>query len=143
MAPSSTIRKPIAVSKDELIADLKSVQELYPGAQISRNFYRIHGFYSESQWHYYFPTFSNFLSESGIREPWQVSKDTSSASDFLTNWVDMSAYQVGDILEIVGVKLRVTSKNGSSVTVKRQYWYHSLWSCLASSHKDGAKQRLC
>lgn len=53
------------VDRDALIADLKKLNESNPG-NITRNFYRANGYFSEADWQTYFPKFSDFLAAAGI-----------------------------------------------------------------------------
>ena len=53
-------------TKEEVIADLRSVQEEYPDKYISRNFYRTYGKYSDSAWDCHFGTFKEFRRQAGL-----------------------------------------------------------------------------
>lgn len=49
-----------SVTKDELIADLRRLQEENPYTFITRNFYRVNGTYSDATWNSHFGTFAEF-----------------------------------------------------------------------------------
>ena len=51
---------------EQLVADLRRVQEENPEKFISRNFYRIHGVYSEKTWDCIFGTFLEFRRQAGL-----------------------------------------------------------------------------
>lgn len=51
---------------DQLIADLRRVQQENEDKFISRNFYRIHGRFSEKTWDYRFGTFQEFRKQAGL-----------------------------------------------------------------------------
>lgn len=53
------------VSKDALVSDIQKLNKKNPG-NITRNYYRANGKYSESQWQSIFPTFAEFLTAAGI-----------------------------------------------------------------------------
>lgn len=53
-------------TKDDLIGDLRRVQEDNWGKHITRNFYREHGKYSDSCWSQHFGTFQEFRRQSGL-----------------------------------------------------------------------------
>lgn len=53
-------------TKEELIDDLRLVQELDPLKHITRNFYRENGKYSDSTWNRYFGTFQEFKRQAGL-----------------------------------------------------------------------------
>lgn len=57
--------KPSATT-DEMIADIRRVQEENPTKFITRNFYRVHGQFSESTWNRRFGTFGEFRCEAGL-----------------------------------------------------------------------------
>src|SRR5438270_9492023 len=52
-------------ARSALIADIQRLNEQNPG-NISRNYYRAHGNYSEAAWGAYFPKFADFLAAAGI-----------------------------------------------------------------------------
>ena len=69
---------PTATS-DQLVADLRRVQEENPEKFISRNFYRIHGVFSEKTWDCIFGTFLEFRRQAGLelsRNQHQLEKHT-------------------------------------------------------------------
>jgi predicted phosphodiesterase len=47
-------------TRDECIEDLRAVQKEHPDSFIGRNFYRVHGKYSDSTWNQHFGTFAQF-----------------------------------------------------------------------------------
>lgn len=51
---------------DETIADLRRLAEADPERTISRNYYRVHGKYSESTWSKYWGSFAEFKRQAGI-----------------------------------------------------------------------------
>lgn len=118
--------EPIA-AKEEIIADLKALQECYPHERITRNFYRIHGFYKESQWQYHFPTFASFLGTLELDSPARyVAIKELTKEDMLGPWIDMTSYDIGDIVFIGSKRHKITAKGPAYVRTKRQYWYHDL-----------------
>jgi len=78
----------MSVSKDVLLADLQSVAEKN-GGQVTRNFYRENGEYSEASWGKHFPTFQDFCKAADVNKEsatsevngnvWNVFLPTSSA----------------------------------------------------------------
>lgn len=50
----------------ETIDDLRRLAEEYPERSISRNFYRVHGTYSESAWNQYWGTFAEYRRQAGV-----------------------------------------------------------------------------
>lgn len=55
-----------SATKEDCIADLRSVQNEFPLKHITRNFYRIHGLYSDSTWNQFFGTFLEFRRQAGL-----------------------------------------------------------------------------
>lgn len=53
-------------TKEQLVADIRRVQEANLTKFISRNFYRVYGLYSESTWNRHFGTFSEFRKQAGL-----------------------------------------------------------------------------
>lgn len=53
-------------SKDEMIDDLRKLQEDHWGKTITRMFYREHGSFSDSTWSYYFGSFQEFKRQAGL-----------------------------------------------------------------------------
>lgn len=53
-------------TQDNCINDIRKVQEKHPLKYITRNFYRIHGSYSDSTWSRYFGTFHEFRRQGGL-----------------------------------------------------------------------------
>lgn len=53
-------------SKNDALADLRNIAEDNPEMCITRNYYRVHGKYSESAWTQYFGTFHEFKRQAGI-----------------------------------------------------------------------------
>lgn len=56
-----------SATRVDVIEDLRRVQTNHPDKFISRNFYRIHGEYSEKTWNRYFGTMEEFRSEAGLQ----------------------------------------------------------------------------
>lgn len=54
-------------TKQDVIDNLRGLQAAEPNKFISRNFYRIHGEYSEKTWSRYFGTMEEFRSEAGLQ----------------------------------------------------------------------------
>lgn len=54
------------VTKEQCIADLRSLQEAEPEKFITRNYYRIHGTFSDGTWDRYFGTFAEFKKQAGL-----------------------------------------------------------------------------
>jgi predicted phosphodiesterase len=54
-------------TKMDVVEDLRRVQEEHPNKSISRNFYRMHGTYSEKTWSRYFGTMEEFRSEAKLQ----------------------------------------------------------------------------
>ena len=50
---------------DECVNNLRAIAKANPANDISRNFYRVHGLYSESTWNVYFGTFAEFKRQAG------------------------------------------------------------------------------
>jgi hypothetical protein len=113
-------------SKADLIADLKALQELYPDQRITRNFYRHHGHYSESQWQYYYPVFSAF--KNTLHE--SSSRFIPTNDDKFGTWLDAVSFDVGDVVAIDGARHKVIAKGPASIRTKRHYWYHDLFASL-------------
>lgn len=65
MSESTKKFDPTATTED-LISDLRRVQAEHPEKFISRNFYRVHGKYSEKTWDCVFGTFQEFKRQSGL-----------------------------------------------------------------------------
>ena len=65
MSESSKKYDPSA-TPDDMIDDLRSVQSSHPEKFISRNFYRVHGKYSEKTWDSQFGTFQEFKRQAGL-----------------------------------------------------------------------------
>lgn len=53
-------------TKEETLHDLRAMAEANPEQVISRNYYRVHGKYSESTWSRYWGTFHEFKRQAGI-----------------------------------------------------------------------------
>lgn len=53
------------VTKEALIADIQRLNKKWPG-QVTRNFYRANGKFTESQWQRFFPKFGNFLTAAEV-----------------------------------------------------------------------------
>lgn len=53
-------------TKEDLIIDLRRLQEANPDAYISRNYYRIHGKFSDKTWDAVFGTFAEFRREADL-----------------------------------------------------------------------------
>lgn len=112
----------------DILADLKALQEEYPDQRITRNFYRHHGYYQESQWQYYFSTFRAFRE---AVDPPTVSHD----DPMLSGWHDafgpvmgkpISSYDAGECVFLGGQRHKIVAKGPASVRTKRQYWYHDV-----------------
>jgi predicted phosphodiesterase len=58
--------EPIATKREDLIEDLKRIQEEQPDATLTRNFYRVHGKFSEGVWQGFFGRFSDFRKAAGM-----------------------------------------------------------------------------
>jgi predicted MPP superfamily phosphohydrolase len=54
-------------TKHDCIEDLRRIKGLNPNQFITRNFYRIHGKYSEKTWNRYFGTMEEFRSQAGLQ----------------------------------------------------------------------------
>jgi len=54
-------------TKMDVVEDLRRVQEEHPNKSVSRNFYRMHGQYSEKTWSRYFGTMEEFRSEAKLQ----------------------------------------------------------------------------
>lgn len=54
-------------TKAQVVADLRKLAEANPTVAISRNFYRVHGKYSESAWNQFFGTFEEFKRQAGLK----------------------------------------------------------------------------
>lgn len=125
------------VSKADLVADLKALQDMYPDQRITRNFYRHHGHYSETTWQYYFPTFASFLAtitESPSR--YMPQEDT------LNTWIDTTSYDVGDVFLIGGTRHKIVSKGPAAIRTQRQYWYHDLLDWLKDKRAKEAPNHI-
>lgn len=64
---------PNATAQD-CINDLRSIQQQFPLKFITRNFYRIHGKYSEKTWNSHFGTFNEYRSQAGLQHGRDVRK---------------------------------------------------------------------
>lgn len=53
-------------SKSQALEDLRKIAKANPEKVISRNYYRVHGSYSESAWSVYFGSFEEFKRQAGI-----------------------------------------------------------------------------
>lgn len=51
---------------EQCVENLRAIAKANPANDISRNFYRVHGLYSESAWNVHFGTFSEFKRQSGL-----------------------------------------------------------------------------
>lgn len=56
-----------SATPDDCIEDLRKVQKAWPDSFISRNFYRVHGKYSDSTWNCHFGTFEEFKRRAGLQ----------------------------------------------------------------------------
>lgn len=72
---TAPVTEPQAPTRDELIADLKRVQEENPEATLTRNFYRVHGKFSEGVWQGFFGRFSDFRKGAGMEPEPAKTKD--------------------------------------------------------------------
>lgn len=73
---------PSQPTREALIEDLKRVQEANPEATLTRNFYRVHGQFSEGVWQGFFGRFSDFRKASGMDpEPGKPKNDGVEVSD--------------------------------------------------------------
>lgn len=54
-------------SPDDCVEDLRQVQKEHPDSFIGRNFYRVHGKYSDSTWNCHFGTFEEFKRRAGLQ----------------------------------------------------------------------------
>lgn len=54
-------------TRDDCTEDLRRVQEDHPDMFICRNFYRVHGEYSDSTWNAHFGTFEEFKRQAGLQ----------------------------------------------------------------------------
>lgn len=69
-------------TRQELIDDLLKVQEAHPDATLTRNFYRVHGKFSEGIWQGFFGRFSDFRKAAGMEpDPSAVKKETKETID--------------------------------------------------------------
>lgn len=59
------------VTRADLIEDVKHLNEKHPG-NVTRNFYRAHGKFTDAQWQKFFPKFSDFLKAAGLTAPQQT-----------------------------------------------------------------------
>lgn len=55
-----------SATAEDCVKDLRSVQERFPLKHITRNFYRIHGTYSDATFSQYFGTFLEFRRQAGL-----------------------------------------------------------------------------
>lgn len=117
--------------KADLIEDLRALQDAYPDQRITRNFYRCHGHYKESQWQYYFPTFSSFLATIQDSLARYIPQE-----DVYSAWIDTTSYDIGDVLLIGGTRCKIVAKGPAAIRTKRQYWYHDLLDWLSSLRKQ-------
>ena len=62
-------------TQEELITDLKRVQEANSEATLTRNFYRVHGKFSEGVWQGFFGRFSDFRKAAGMEPEPPKNKD--------------------------------------------------------------------
>lgn len=53
-------------SADDCIEDLRTLQKSVPNKAITRNYYRVHGNYSDGTWNQYFGTFHEFRRTAGL-----------------------------------------------------------------------------
>lgn len=51
---------------EQCIEDLRAIQEMHPFKQITRNFYRANGKYSDSTWNRYFGSYLEFTRQAGL-----------------------------------------------------------------------------
>ena len=56
-----------SATPEDCIADLRLVQENHSDSFISRNYYRVHGKYSDSTWNCHFGTFEEFKRRAGLQ----------------------------------------------------------------------------
>jgi len=56
-----------AATAEMCVLDLRGLQEANPDMFISRNFYRVHGTYSDKTWDQYFGTFEEFRKQAGLQ----------------------------------------------------------------------------
>jgi predicted phosphodiesterase len=55
-----------SATPDNCVSDLRKIQGLHPTKVISRNFYRVHGQYSDATWNQHFGTFHEFRRQAGL-----------------------------------------------------------------------------
>lgn len=65
---------PQTITKDDCIAELKSVQQAYPDTLITRAMFRDNSTLPERVWAYFFGTFGEFRRCAGVAEPRDVSR---------------------------------------------------------------------
>lgn len=114
--------------REELIADMKLVQSLCWTCRITRNYYRAHGKYTESQWHYYFPTFKDFLEAAGIAPDARESPNysISDLEEINQAILTLSNSKTGDFFAMGAKLYQVTGRNGTAVYTRRYRWYNRL-----------------
>lgn len=73
----------------QCVADLRSVQERYPLKHITRNFYRIHGKYSDATFSQFFGTFHEFRRQAGL----ELSRDQHSLERKIAKHASLDVYR--------------------------------------------------
>lgn len=127
---------PIQPMRDELIADMKAVQALCWTCRITRNYYRVHGKFKEHEWHYYFPTFKDFLVAASIVDT-QHEEYTNewanylSVSDLVVQTdinpiLNLANSKAGDFFAMGGKLYQVTDRNDGAVYTRRYRWFNRL-----------------
>jgi len=60
-------QKLLSSTRDQIIKDLQRVHKLFPTAVPDRDFYRIHGRYSDAEWKAHFPKFKDFAAAAQVK----------------------------------------------------------------------------
>lgn len=110
-------------SRELLTLDIQQVSKLCTPTQVTRNYYRAHGTFTEAQWQEFFPTFGSFLTAAGLKD------SSPDDEDPLEDILPYTAYprNVGAIFEHEdGKKYQVVAVRDSSVTVKRYQWFDKM-----------------
>jgi hypothetical protein len=78
-----------SATADNCILDLRRLQEIHPDKSITRNFYRVHGKYSDATWQQHFGTFHEFRRQAGL----ELSRDQHSLERQIAKHASLDVYR--------------------------------------------------
>jgi len=94
-------------TEEDCIDDLRKVQEAFPLKHITRNFYRIHGNYSDATWSQFFGTFLEFRRQAGL----ELSRNQHSLERKIAKHASLDVYRNFYEVEVLPYHEKFVKKN--------------------------------